>query len=105
MPQRKPMDGPIPLKGILREALRAYNLDVDLELYALWERWPEVVGPLIAQNARPTAIKRKLLLVNVSSAPWTQQLQYLKGELIEKVNRALGRVAVENIWFQIGPVQ
>jgi predicted nucleic acid-binding Zn ribbon protein len=98
------MDKPAPLGGILKEALKASHMDVDLELYALWELWPEVVGPLTAQNARPAAIKGRLLLVNVSSAPWTQQLQYLKGELIEKLNRALGREAVEDIRFQIGPV-
>jgi predicted nucleic acid-binding Zn ribbon protein len=99
------MDKPAPLKGVLEQALKAADIDADLELYGLWELWPEVVGPLTAQNARPAAIKGKLLLVNVSSAPWTQQLQYLKGELIEKLNQALGREAVENIRFQIGPLE
>ena len=98
------MDKPAPIGGILKQALKASHVDVDLELYALWEKWPEVVGPLTSQNARPAAIKGRLLLVNVSSAPWTQQLQYLKGELIEKLNQALGREAVEDIRFQIGPV-
>jgi predicted nucleic acid-binding Zn ribbon protein len=63
------------------------------------------VGPTIAQNAQPAAIKGKLLLVHVSSAPWTQQLHYLKDELMEKLNSALGKESVKDIRFKIGPVK
>jgi predicted nucleic acid-binding Zn ribbon protein len=100
----KRMDKPAPLGGILQRALKASNIDLDMELSGLWEQWTDLVGAVIAENARPAAIKGKLLLVNVSSAPWMQQLQYLKQELIQKLNRALGRDAVEEIRFKIGPV-
>ncbi len=102
---RKKMDKPAPLGGILRDALKSSRIDVDLDLYRLWEQWADVVGPVIAPNARPAAIKGKLLLVNVSSAPWMQQLQYLKYELMEKLNKALGSEAVKDIRFKIGPVE
>ena len=98
------MDKPAPLGGILKQAMKASNIEVDLQIYRLWEKWPDLAGPAIAQNARPEAIKGKLLLVNVSSAPWMQQLQYLKYELLEKLNGALGCKAVEDIRFKIGPV-
>lgn len=98
------MQEPAPLGNILKQALKASNIDVDLELYRLWELWGDAVGPEIAQNARPEAIKGKLLLVNVSSAPWMQQLQYLKSELTEKLNTAFGKQVVEDIRFKIGPV-
>ena len=98
------MGKPARLGGVLQQALKASNIDIDLELYGLWERWPDLVGTAIAKNARPAGIKGRLLVVNVSSAPWMQQLQYLKPELMEKLNRGLGRQAIENIRFQIGPV-
>ncbi len=101
---RKRIDKPIPLGRILGEALRASQINVDLELYRLWEEWSDLVGPAIAQNAWPEGIKGKLLLVNVSSSPWMQQLQYLKSELMEKLNTALGKKAVEDIRFKVGPV-
>jgi len=103
--KRKRMAKPAPLGSVLKEALKASHIDVDLELYGLWELWPDTVGPLIEKNARPAAIKGKLLLVNVSSAPWIQQLQYLKQELIQKLNQALGRNAVADIRFKIGPLE
>ncbi len=99
---RKKMDKPAPLRDVLREALKVCGMDVDLQLYSLWEQWPDLVGPAIAKNAHPVAIKQTLLLINVSSAPWMHQLQYLKSELIEKLNNALGREAVKDIRFKIG---
>jgi predicted nucleic acid-binding Zn ribbon protein len=104
-PTRKKMAKPDLLGNVLEGVLKASNMKTDLSLHKLWRQWAELVGPTIADNARPAAIKGKLLLVNVSSAPWMQQLQFLKNELIEKLNTALGKNAVRDIRFQIGPVQ
>lgn len=101
---RKKMSKPAPLGAILQQAVKASRIDVDLDAYRLWQQWEDVVGSTIAQNTRPEAIKGKLLLVNVSSAPWMQQLQFLKPELIDKLNRTLGKEVVRDIRFQIGSV-
>jgi predicted nucleic acid-binding Zn ribbon protein len=98
------MDRPTSLGGILQKALEAASIDVDLNLLRLWERWTDLVGPTIAENARPAAIKGRLLVVHVSSAPWMQQLHYLKNELMGKLNSALGKESVKGIRFKIGPV-
>ncbi len=98
------MDKPAPLGAILQQAVEASRIDVDLNVLRLWEQWEGVVGATIAQNTRPEAIKGGLLLVHVSSAPWMQQLQFLKSELIEKLNQALGKAVIEEIRFQIGRV-
>jgi predicted nucleic acid-binding Zn ribbon protein len=98
------MSKPVPLAAILQQAVEASGIDVDLDAYRLWQQWKDAVGATIAQNTRPEAIKGKLLLVHVSSAPWMQQLQFLKPELIEKLNQTLGKELVEDIRFQIGPV-
>jgi len=98
------MDKPVHLGTILQQAIQASRIDVDLGAYRLWQQWEDMVGPTIAENTRPEAIKGKLLLVNVSSAPWMQQLQFLKPELIEKLNETLGKKVVGDIRFKIGPV-
>ena len=98
------MDKPAPLATILQQAIQASRIDVDLDTHRLWQQWKDVVGPVIAENTRPEAIKGKLLLVNVSSAPWMQQLQFLKPELIEKLNESLGKGVVGDIRFKIGLV-
>jgi len=98
------MDKPAPLGTILQQAIEAAKIDVDLDAYRIWQQWKDVVGPAIAENTRPEAIKGKLLVVHVSSAPWMQQLQFLKPELIEKLNATIGTEVVGDIRFKIGPV-
>jgi len=98
------MDRPAALGTILQQALKASRIDVDLDAYRLWQQWKDLVGPAIAENTRPEAIKGKLLLVHVSSAPWMQQLQFLKPELIEKLNETIGKEVVGDIRFKIGPM-
>jgi predicted nucleic acid-binding Zn ribbon protein len=101
---RKKMDKPAPLGTILQQAIEASRIDVDLDAYRLWQQWKDVVGPAIAENTRPEVIKGKLLVVHVSSAPWMQQLQFLKPELIKKLNETIGKEVVGDIRFKIGPV-
>ena len=101
---RKRMEKPLPLGSVLQQAIKATRLDVDLDAYRLWQQWEDLVGPAIAENARPEAIKGTLLLVNVSSTPWMQQLQFLKNELIEKINEAFEKDLVGDIRFKIGVV-
>lgn len=98
--QRKPQA----LGGILEDVLKRAGIDAYRGLHRIWKQWPDLVGPAIAENTKPTAIKGKYLLVNVSSAPWMQELQYLKPELIRKLNQAFEKEIVSDIRFQIGPV-
>ena len=60
------------------------------------------MGKAIAKNARPAAFKGKLLLVEVSSSTWMHQLQFLKSDIIEKINDAFGKEMVAEIKFKIG---
>ena len=98
------MAKPDQLGNVLENALKATNMQIELSLQRLWRQWDDLVGPAIAKNARPAAIKGKLLLVNVSSAPWMQQLQYLKNDLMEKLNAAFDTPIVKDIRFKIGPM-
>lgn len=101
---RKKMGKPAPLEAILTKALRHSNIDVDLELNILWNQWTALVGPTISQNATPAVIKEGMLIVNVSNAPWMQQLQFLKTEIMDKLNNAVGSETIKDIRFKIGPV-
>jgi len=74
----------------------------DMQLAGVWQIWDQTVGPAIAENARPLAFKQKLLLVQVSSPVWIQQLRFLKADLIAKLNQALGEACIEDIKFKVG---
>ena len=89
---------------ILCDVLNTFQLDPDLELTRLFSLWDDVVGEALAKNARPAGFKGKILLVNVVSSVWIQELQYYKKDIIRKLNEALGKELVCDIKFKIGPV-
>jgi predicted nucleic acid-binding Zn ribbon protein len=87
---------------IIDEVIRQYRTESDFALKKVWRLWDEAVGETIARNARPAAFKGKLLIVHVNSSAWIHQLQFLKNDLIAKLNAALGKPLVEEIKFKIG---
>lgn len=90
--------------SILSDVLKTYRRDSDADLVQVWQVWDKVVGDVIAQNARPAAFKGKLLLVHVSSSTWIHQLQFLKKEMMAKLNQAFGKAVINDLKFKIGPL-
>ena len=90
--------------NILADVLKSYRRESDADLVQVWQVWDQIVGDVIAQNARPAAFKGKILLVHVSSSTWIHQLQFLKNEMIEKLNKAQGKALIDDLKFKIGPL-
>ncbi len=88
---------------LLKSILGVYRLDKKLDQYNAFSRWEEVVGPEIAQIARPERIsKNSVLVIRVVDPVWAQELEMRKLELLEKL-RALGTGAhFEDIRFVSG---
>jgi len=90
--------------NILADVLKSYRRESDADLVRVWQVWDRIVGDVIAQNARPAAFKGKILLVHVSSSAWIHQFQFLKKEMIEKLNESLGKALIDDLKFKIGPL-
>ncbi|MDP2645634.1 MAG: DUF721 domain-containing protein [Desulfobacterales bacterium] len=88
--------------GILQKILKTCRPETNDELIKIWDNWERVVGKAIFENARPAALKGKILLVHVASATWTHHLQFLKKDLIHKINATLGKELVKEIKFKTG---
>jgi predicted nucleic acid-binding Zn ribbon protein len=90
------------ISSILTDVLKTYRKDADTELVQVWQVWDDIVGGVIAQNAKPAAFKGKILIVHVSSSTWVHQLQFLKKEMIAKLNNAFGKALIDDLKFKIG---
>ena len=91
--------------NIMTDSLASLRTRGDGEMTRIWDIWDHAVGKTIAQHTRPAAFKGHLLQVNVSSSSWLYQLNFLKKELIEKINTALGKPLVREMTFKIGKIQ
>ena len=90
--------------GVSSSKIMAWNLYILTRLLQVWDIWEIAAGPVIAQNAKPVALKEKLLMVHVADSSWMHELSFLKTEIIRNINGTLGDDLVENIRFTIGPV-
>ena len=90
--------------SIIDTVLKTYRRESDAELIQVWHVWDGIVGDVIAKNAKPAAFKGRILLVYVTSSTWIHQLQFLKAEMIGKLNEALGKQLIDDLKFKIGPV-
>ena len=90
--------------SIIDTVLKTYRRESDGEMIQVWHVWDGVVGDVIAKNAKPAAFKGRILVVYVTSSTWIHQLQFLKAEMIGKLNEALGKPLIDDLKFKIGPV-
>lgn len=102
---RKNTEDFVHIGDILPNALKNYRRIPDSDMGKIWEIWNDAVGEMIAENARPSAFKGKLLIVNVNSSAWINNLRFAKDEIIRKVNAGLGKPRVRDIQFRIGPLK
>jgi predicted nucleic acid-binding Zn ribbon protein len=88
--------------GVLTDLLKHFRPEAEQGMLRIWRVWDRVVGPDIARNARPAAFKGSVLLVHVTSSTWLHHLQYLKGDLVSRLNDDLGQAVVGDIKFKVG---
>ncbi|MBI1821890.1 MAG: DUF721 domain-containing protein [Nitrospirae bacterium] len=95
----------LPITSILKPLLKRYGLEAQMQVYTLIDQWETFVGPQIASHTLPYQLKFKKLFLYVDSSAWMNQLNYLKQELTDKINKVAGEPWVREIFFKIGSVE
>ena len=91
---------PSHIKKVLGTSFPFLGFGKRIKEFKVLRAWPEIVGENIALRARPLSIKRSILYVEVTSAPWMNELQYHKETIIEKTNALLGEGYIKNVIFK-----
>jgi hypothetical protein len=99
---RKKMRRPVAVADLLSSAFHGKPAGKRLEEGKIWLVWDAAVGKQIAGKARPVSFREGILTVAVVSAPWMQQLTFLKQGMIEKLNERLGTDLVHDIFLKAG---
>lgn len=101
---RDPLRKCVHISGILADLLNKHRRESGREMARICELWEGIVGAAIAKNAQPVACQKRLLLVNVTSSVWIQQLQFLKGDILSRMREVCGESLVDDIKFRVGPL-
>ena len=92
-PPRPPAQG---LGSVLAQLQRDWKGDGHLA--ALWQAWPRIAGPQLAQHCRPLRLQGKRLTVGASHPQWLQALRFNRHQLLGALRGA--GFAVQDIQIQ-----
>ena len=101
---KRPKGRPELLSSLLHKSFDGTGLGERLKDLVIWQHWEQVVGAAIARRARPLRLSGGVLTVVVGSAPWMQQLTFMKADLVSRLNSCLGEDRVREIVLKSGRV-
>jgi len=104
MRRRKGTSSPRLLGEILPETLRKKSIHLPMKNRPLIDAWNRAVGPQIGAKAQPDRQRDDVLYVRVSTSVWMHELQFMKQDIIARLNELLGATAISQIRFFIGEV-
>jgi len=88
------------IPGILNGefASQPYHMDVLQDIQA---KWHECVGPELTRQVRPLKIYKRKLIVEVPHPSWAHEFEFLKHEVLRKLQKALPGIQIQEIRCQI----
>ncbi|MHB1508323.1 MAG: DUF721 domain-containing protein [Acidimicrobiales bacterium] len=83
-------DGCLAIGEATKRLLCARGLGATVLLGEIMEVWDEVVGPVVATHAQPSALEKGQLVVDVYESAWSTEVQFLSASILEKLSERLG---------------
>jgi len=86
---------------IIPRVLEIMGLDDKFEEMKLIQGWVEVVGPVIATKSRPRMLRDGILIIEVESSVWMQELWFHQRQIIDRIAKEFPKVEVKGIRLEI----
>lgn len=93
---------PQPLSRLVSRIATERGWSSNLAGGSVFSRWAELVGPEVAEHAKPLALKDGELTVQASSTAWATQLRLLQRQLLVLIAKGVGHNVVKRLRVQ-GP--
>jgi predicted nucleic acid-binding Zn ribbon protein len=61
--------------------------------------WPSIVGEALSVMTECTRVERGVLYVQVASAPWRQEIVFMKQQLLYKIRKETSCTTIKDIVF------
>jgi hypothetical protein len=95
---------PSPVAEVLEKFFSRSGLKRRLTDQRILDSWKKAVGRGIAEQTQPLRIQNRVLQVRVSNSVWMQQLQFMKGMILQKVREEAGITELEDLRLFLGEV-
>jgi predicted nucleic acid-binding Zn ribbon protein len=82
---------------LISRYIQGTELEKNLLERLVVQKWPEVMGPMIANMTRNVEMKNGTLFVHIDSAALRQQLFECRYDIIKKLNQAINNQFIKDI--------
>ena len=72
-------------------------------LLQLMRDWPQIAGKQVSQLTRPAFFRKDVLWIYVQDSAWMQHMQYVKLDLLQRINEALAATVIADLRWQLQP--
>ncbi len=90
---------PETLGSLVQTTLARLGIGARVERARVMADWEDLVGPHIAEVARPVRVRGGTLFVAVESAAWRNELSLMRPQLMRKLNAGRSEGRIERILF------
>ncbi|MEW6335199.1 MAG: DUF721 domain-containing protein [Thermodesulfobacteriota bacterium] len=104
MPRRTKAPKPKRLGEILQEILKKRNIPHSPADRHLLDVWNRAVGSVIAAQTHPDRIRGGTLFVRVSAPVWLHQLQFMKADILGRVQALSAGEKIQALFFTVGDI-
>ena len=93
---------PTPLGRLIEQVMQSFGLGEKFHGWQAVRRWPEIVGPEIAKQAKAVRFAEGVLTVVVEKDAWRQELEMHLERILFKFRSLPGGNAVKKIVLKAG---
>ena len=90
----------IKLSKAIKEYIKVRKLSAQIDVGKIQANWEKIVGQKISKNIIITEIKNKKIFLKCSNSMWKHEAQYLKQEILEKIQKETKNKEIEEIIIQ-----
>jgi len=102
--RRNKKSQPLGISDVLKAWVKSKGLQQEFSQYTVLARWPAVVGERLAARTRPMKMEKGVLTVAVATSAWLNELNFMRGDLVARINQELGQGSVVGIRLVLGDV-
>lgn len=62
--------------------------------------WQDIVGDKVSAHTKPLTIQNKIFFVKVDNSAWSNELSFLKKDIIKSINEKVGMKIIRDVYFK-----
>ncbi|MDF1851853.1 MAG: DUF721 domain-containing protein [Verrucomicrobiales bacterium] len=86
----------------VEKTMKGLGLESRFNEDQVFDAWNDLVDNFVANNARPIALQRKVLIIQVLHSTVFYELERMKGQILKRMQDRFGETHIRDVRFRLG---